>query len=97
LEQDPTLAGKLRFRTKELLFRINDRLAAPSTDETFSALRPELEGLASRLFAGPSEIGRTGDAKSLFSVRLAGAAELPLGTLLANLGGPPGPDRSLGA
>ncbi|MEA2699054.1 MAG: hypothetical protein QOI66_3325, partial [Myxococcales bacterium] len=42
LERDPTLAGKLRFATGELLFRINDRLAAPNTPATFAALTPEL-------------------------------------------------------
>ena len=52
LEKEPALGGALAFSPKELLFRINDRLAGPATDETFAAARPALEALARRLFAG---------------------------------------------
>ncbi|MDB5295270.1 MAG: hypothetical protein JWO31_1253 [Phycisphaerales bacterium] len=43
LEQHPTLAGRVKFSTRELLFRINDRLNGPNTPETFAAVRPALE------------------------------------------------------
>jgi hypothetical protein len=94
LEKEPTLAGALAFASNEFLFRINDRLAGPATDETFVAVRPELDALGRRLFAGaPFELGRVGDDKSLFAVRMAAPKETaPLGTLLARLGGPPGSD-----
>ncbi|HEX4509214.1 MAG TPA: hypothetical protein VH328_04020 [Burkholderiaceae bacterium] len=90
-----TAAGetRVRFDANELLFRINDRLAAPANDETFAAVRPALEGVARRLFDGPCELTRVGDARSLFSVKVVGtgkAVELP--ALLARLGGPPVPD-----
>src|SRR5688572_5264365 len=43
LETDPALAGRIKFRTDELLLSINDRLNAPSTPETFDAVRGELQ------------------------------------------------------
>src|SRR5579862_4031689 len=56
LEKEAALGGKLTFATNELLFRINDRLAAPNTDATFAALKGELEALGKQLFAGPIEL-----------------------------------------
>jgi hypothetical protein len=94
LERDPSLSGKLRFATNELLFRVNDRLTA-SSDATFTAFRPELEALAAQIFEGPFELTRVGGPKELFSVRLTSRASGPLSTLLARAGGPPGPDASL--
>jgi hypothetical protein len=94
LERDPALAG-LQFVPNELLFRVNDRLAAPSNDATFTALKPELEALAKRLFEGPFELTRSGGAKDLFAVRITSLASVSLATLLARAGGPPGPDASL--
>jgi hypothetical protein len=91
LEGDPAFSGKLRFATNELAFRINDRLAAPNSDATFATVKPELEALASRIFAGPFELARTGGSKDLFSVRLTSPDSAPLTALLERAGGPPGP------
>ena len=95
LEGDPALSGKLRFAPNELLFRINDRLAAPNTDATFASLKPELEALARQIFAGPFELSRVGGPKDLFSVRLTSSASAPLATLLERAGGAPAADASL--
>jgi hypothetical protein len=89
LERDPALSGKLRFATNELLFRVNDRLAAPSSDATFAALEPELAALARQLFGGPFELTRKGGAKDLFSVRFTSSTSVPLALLLERAGGPP--------
>jgi hypothetical protein len=71
LEADPALAG-LKLRTDEWLFRINDRLAAPSTDETFAAVRPELEAFCKKLFPDAAiELTRVGTPRTLFSVRIS--------------------------
>jgi hypothetical protein len=91
LENEPALAGRLRFAPNELVFRINDRLAAPSSDATFASVRPELELLASRLFAASFELTRIGGPKDLFAVRLTNRLDAPLATLLERAGGPPGP------
>ncbi len=95
LEKDPTLAGKLRFATDELLLRVNDRLAAPNDDATFAAFKPELEAFAKQLFAAPVDFARVGGPKDLFAVRITCATAVPLGTLLERAGGPPGADASL--
>jgi hypothetical protein len=89
LEREAGLGGKLRFATSELLFRINDRLAAPSTEETFASVRPELEQLAERLFAGPFELTEQGGPTDLFTVRIASAASPPVAALLERVGGAP--------
>src|ERR1700690_3493381 len=89
LERDPSMSGRLRFAVNELVFRINDRLAARNGDTTFAAVRPELDTLARRLFGGPFELARTGGAKDLFSVRLTSSTDVPLATLLERAGGPP--------
>jgi hypothetical protein len=95
LEADPTFGGKLRFSTRELLFRINDRLAAPNTDATFAALKPELTAWANGLYAGKVALERAGSPKDLFSVRLTSPTEIPLAALLERAGGPPAADASL--
>lgn len=89
LEAEPTLAGTLRFSPNEFLFRINDRLLAPSTDATFLTLKPALEALATKMFEAPFEITRVGDARTLFGAKLVSPAPTNLSTLLSRLGGPP--------
>jgi hypothetical protein len=84
LEKD--FPGQLRFRGDELLFRINDRLAAPSGEATFAEVRPELDALAGKLFAGAGhKLALVGGPKQLFSVSLTSPARTDLGTLLARL------------
>jgi hypothetical protein len=95
LEKDPGFAdmggAKLHFSPNELLFRINDRLAGPATDATFAVVKPALEAVARRLFDGPLELTRVGDAKSLFGVKIVSPAKgaVDLSTLLSRLGGGP--------
>ena len=95
LEKDLALTGKIKFATNELLFRVNDRLAAPSSDATLAALRPELETLCKTLFAAPFELARVGGAKELFAVRITSGTSAPLAMLLERAGGPPAADASL--
>jgi hypothetical protein len=98
LEKEPALGGKLAFATNEMLFRINDRLAAPNTDATFAALKGELEALGKQLFAGAFELQRVGEPKDLFAVRFksaAGATSTPVAMLLERAGGVPAADASL--
>jgi hypothetical protein len=94
LEGDLSLTGKLKFATGELLFRINDRLAAPNTDATFAAVKPELEALGNKLFGGACVLARVGGAKELFAVRVTGESA-PLAALLQRAGGKPAADASL--
>jgi hypothetical protein len=81
--------GKVRFRTDELLFRINDRLLAPATEATFTELRPELDAYCGKLFAGAGhKLALAGGPKQLFSVKISTDAKVDLATLLARAGGP---------
>ncbi len=90
LEQEKALAGKLRFRTNELLFRINDRLLAPATESTFREIRPELEGFCDRLTgAGNYNLEFIDAPRQLFSVRILLKTGASLPELLERAGGPP--------
>lgn len=52
IEQSPDFKGRIKIRTDEFLFTINDRGFAPNTSETFNSVGPELHKLFSRLFGG---------------------------------------------
>jgi hypothetical protein len=80
--------GKLRFRTDELLFRINDRLKAPAGETTFTEVRPELDAHCTKLFAGTHKLALVGGAKQLFSVKITTDGKADLATLLGRAGGP---------
>jgi hypothetical protein len=91
LEREPALSGRLRFRTGELLLKINDRRVAPNTDAAFASLRPELESFGRRVFAGPFDLTRAGGPGDLLSARWTSPTEAPLMTLLERVGRPPEP------
>jgi hypothetical protein len=95
LERDPAFAGKVRFGTGELLFRVNDRLLAPSAPATFAALRPELEALGGMLYGGGFSLAPVGGPKDLFGVRIGSATAPTLSAMLDAAGGPPAGDASL--
>jgi hypothetical protein len=63
LEREAPFRDKLRFDRNTLEVFINDRLLAPNNDETWQALRPELE----KHFSG-STIQREGEPRDLFRV-----------------------------
>lgn len=63
LEGEPEFGGKLKFNRDAMEVFVNDRLLAPNNDETWVALRPELEGE----FAGYT-IRRIGEPRDLFRV-----------------------------
>jgi hypothetical protein len=65
LEQEAPFRGKLKFDRNALEVFINDRLLAPNNDETWQALRPELEQ-----FFGGSTVQRTGEPRDLFRVAI---------------------------
>lgn len=88
VEEETALKGKVNFSGSEALFLINDRLLAPHTDETFRAVKPELEALASTLYGGAEfRIDYDGGAKERFSVSLKTPRAFEINALLKNLGG----------
>jgi hypothetical protein len=52
LEAEPSLGGRLRFRTDELQVRLNDRLLAPNTAVTFGQVQSDLQALAETVYPG---------------------------------------------
>jgi hypothetical protein len=52
MESDPTLKGRLKFRTDEISVAFNDRLAAPNSPETIEQYHPQVAEFAGKLFPG---------------------------------------------
>jgi hypothetical protein len=87
LEQEPSLQGKLKFSTDELVFLINDRLLAPNTKETLAALRPDLEWVVRDLVGDASfTLEDTPDRRQRFSVMVRAAKPFQSDKLIADAG-----------
>ncbi|MEO6574126.1 MAG: hypothetical protein ABIP89_09825 [Polyangiaceae bacterium] len=88
IEGEVALAGKSRFATNELLFRINDRLLAPNVPATFAEVAPILSQVCARLY-GETAFELThepGRPDELFTVRIRATGEAPsVKTLLERL------------
>jgi len=85
LESAPSLAGKIRFRTDNPIFRVNDRLLAPNTAETFIEIRPTLDAFLSTLFGGPVGVSHLPNQETLFEVQIAATNSPSAGDLLKRL------------
>jgi hypothetical protein len=86
IEEEPLLRGNIRFRGEEAIVTVNDRLSAPNNDETFTALRPEIEKIARRLFASADfVVEKEPDPRRRFAVRIRAAASVDTQTLTENL------------
>jgi hypothetical protein len=86
LEKDPALAGRLRFRTDEIQFRVHDRLLAPNTPETYREVEPELRAFLSDLYPGAEiSLEPRHSPQTLFEVRARVAASPPVTALLERL------------
>jgi hypothetical protein len=87
LEDDPRLAGRIKFRTNESLVRLNDRLLAPNTFETYTFIQPELKRIAATLYPGTNvDMEHIPSEKTLFEVRMKADESPNLPTLLSHLG-----------
>jgi hypothetical protein len=86
MENDPAFAGRLHFRTDELLVRLNDRLLAPNTDATFAQTKPGIEALAGELYPnGSPKLERRGTKATLFEVLISSPQSPPIGQMLDRL------------
>jgi hypothetical protein len=65
LAGNPALVGRIKFKTDEMSFRINDRLLGPNTPQTFEAVRGDLERVWGKATLEPRL-----DEKRLFEVRV---------------------------
>ena len=83
LEKEPTLAGKIKFRTDEALFQINDRLNAPNAPETFAQVKGDLQSFLQKVYGAASvELTYHPDPQRLFEVGIRASQSVPIGTLL---------------
>lgn len=85
LESEPALAGKIKFRTDEMLFRIYDRLLT-NTAETLADVKPELESLLTELYGkSPVAFDLNPSPESVFEVRIQTGGSPPLAQLISHL------------
>ena len=69
IEEEP--GQQMRFDPGELLLRLPDRLNDPNSDETLARIRPALESVLRRVYAGrPFRIEREGEPRDPFTVRI---------------------------
>jgi hypothetical protein len=88
LEADPGFEGKLKFRTDEISLRINDRLLAPNTPETFAAVKDDLQAVAGELFGGlPVILEHDATPARVFTVTIHAAGSVqPVAALAERFG-----------
>ncbi|MEE8522916.1 MAG: hypothetical protein V3T72_03210 [Thermoanaerobaculia bacterium] len=81
LEREPSL-DNLKIPGDRLALRIDDRLLAPDSDETFAAVEPELRALLTELYGGAEfRLRRAGDRGGGFGVQV----EADVGPVVAAL------------
>ncbi len=86
IEEEPLLGKKLQFRGNETLVSINDRLVAPNNEETFRALKPDLEEAARELYTGARfELEPERDPGRRFAVWIKTRVSFSVEALLKNL------------
>ena len=86
LEDEPSLAGRLRFRTDELLFVANDRLLAPNDEKTFAELKPVLSAELARLLDARLTLSRASEnPKERLAVRVEAQQSPGVKALLSRL------------
>lgn len=75
------------FDGSEVEITINDRLLAPNTPETVAALKPALEAVFDRLYAGQAYTlaHASTDPRQRLTVRVVAAASFDVSTLLSRL------------
>lgn len=71
LEKDPEFAGKLSFDRSTFVFVANDRLIAPNTDGTYTALKPAIEAAAKSVLGAGSVERLKNDPRERMTARAA--------------------------
>ena len=86
LEREPELKGRITFGGHELELFANDRLSAPNTEETFSAIEPLLAGFLDNLYACANySVTREPDPRERFSVTIKVPGPVKTSDLLTRL------------
>ena len=85
MESAPSLAGAVRFRTDNPIFRINDRLFAPNSADTFTAVRPTIEAFLTKLYGAPVSLTHQPNPETVFEIRITAAGSPTTDELLKRL------------
>ena len=86
LEGDQALAGRIHFNRQDVELSVNDRMLASNTEETYEALKPELQSFFLELFGGKAPSMRHNpDPRRLFSVEVTSVDPFGPDQLLANI------------
>ena len=87
LETEPSLQGRLKFRSDELLLRVNDRLVSP-TLTAFDDLQTHLQPLLAALYPDcQADVERCNGSDSRLAVAIKAAEDADVATLYSRLGG----------
>jgi len=90
MEQEPSVEGRIRFSTGEIVLRVHDRLLAPNTPATFDEFKPDLEAVLSELYFGSDlAIEHRPSPEKLFEVRIKATQPPPVGELLHRISAAP--------
>lgn len=86
LEEEPSLAGKVKFRSDDVLLVANDRLNATNNEASENVLRAALDPVLAQLFAGAEYAVERDPAPELrLNLRIRCQTDAGTATLLDNL------------
>lgn len=86
LERDEALQGRLKFDAGRLQIRINDRLRAPNTPETWKAVEADVRGVLGRAFGdGNFSVEPAPPSDELFTIDVRAQGAPSADTLLSRL------------
>ena len=86
LQAEPIVQGKMEFRFDEFEITLNDRLLAPNGDESFQALKSEIDRFVGGLYGGvPVSLQQESDARRRVRLRIQAMAPVELTALLSHV------------
>jgi hypothetical protein len=83
LERDPAVQGKLKFKTNEVLIRLNDRLLAPPSDATVAASKGDVEAVVTGLLGSGAQIEAHFTSETLVEFRVKTSNAVAIDAFLA--------------
>jgi hypothetical protein len=86
LERDEALAGRLKFDGGRLLVRINDRLHAPNTPETWKAVEADVRAVLGRAFGSDYTVEPAPPSAELFTLHVRAKGPQDVTALLGRIG-----------
>lgn len=82
LEAEPAVQGKLKFKTDEMMIRLNDRLLAPPSEQTVAEARDDVRAAAEIFFGKSARIESRFTPVTLVEFRIQSSEKVGLETLL---------------